>query len=207
MPASIFDWLASPEIGHRPSVVPLSWTTSSSRPLAMLVRRLCGGTYLCGLGRRQTFACTFLRIDRRRPGQYPKGSVDMGPKAKLLASLTTVGMALAGLSLQGFLSTVSVAPAASLADTASRLHVESPKREVLRQPTVLRAEVAAPPLVDPALADHAVAGETTKLLPNPGFEDPYARRASYISSHPPTAKPHIADMLPNPSSEAPPPYR
>ena len=115
---------------------------------------------------------------------------DMNLNAKLVASTVTLGAALVILSLQGCFSSKSELPAGSIVDESPQ-DTASAEKEVRRQPTILRAEVAAPPISGrcaDAFSDSAV--------PNTQFgEDNTPLAASH----------HIADLLPIPSLDAPPP--
>jgi hypothetical protein len=114
----------------------------------------------------------------------------MNLNSKLVASTVTVCAALVILSLQGCFSSESELPASSIVDQ-SPPDTASAAKEVRRQPTILRAEIAAPPISGrcaDAVSDSAVH--------NTQFEEETSPQAA---SH------HIADLLPIPSLDAPPP--
>jgi hypothetical protein len=118
----------------------------------------------------------------------------MNWKAKLVASTVTAIAVLVLTSLQGCLSAVSKAPASSIVDE-SRPNGETSEKEVRHQPTILRAEAAVPPVSDrPADSSVGVAES----------DAPFNRSASPGAGiH--SAHAQIADLLPIPSLDAPPP--
>jgi hypothetical protein len=121
----------------------------------------------------------------------------MDSKAKLVASAVTICAALVILSLQGCLSEISTAPPSSIGDE-SRTDEESSEKNIRRQPTILRAEVAVPPVPEMpderpssyGASDFRFANDVMPVRGNP---------AGY-----PAPNPHIADLLPIPSLDAPP---
>jgi len=127
-----------------------------------------------------------LRCHRRAS---PKGWADMDWKAKLVTSAVTICAALVVVSLQGCMSGTSTAPATSIGDK-SRSDEESTEKEVRRQPTILRAEVATPPTAE-------LSEEGTKFFSASDF-----RSANEIL--PVAGNPQIADLLPVPSLDGPP---
>jgi hypothetical protein len=118
----------------------------------------------------------------------------MNWKAKLVASAVTAFAALVVISLQGCFSAVSKAPASSIVDE-SRPNGQPAEKEVWHQPTILRAEAAAPPVSDRP-ADSPVG----MAVPDAPFNQSTSTNAGIHSVHP-----QIADLLPIPSLDAPPP--
>jgi hypothetical protein len=115
---------------------------------------------------------------------------DMNLNAKLIASTVTVCAALVILSLQGCFSAKSELPAGSIVDESPQGTAPAEKA-VRRQPTILRAEVAAPP----------ISGRGADA-----FSDSAVHKAQFgEETSPIAASHHIADLLPIPSLDAPPP--
>jgi hypothetical protein len=119
-------------------------------------------------------------------------------KAKLVSSAVTICAALVVLFLQGCLSEISSVPPTAIGE-GFQLEQESSEKEVLRQPTILRAEVAAPPTA-------SVADEQIRLEQRPGGPDLEFRVGpeSDPQAGIPAVDSHIADLLPLPSLDHPP---
>lgn len=123
-----------------------------------------------------------------------EGWADMNWKARLVASTVAAFAVLVLTSLQGCLSAVSKAPASSIVEE-SRPDRENSEKEVRHQPTILRAEAAAPPASDRP-ADVPVGSS----VPDAPFNEFASTAAASHSAHP-----QIADLLPISSQDAPPP--
>ena len=114
----------------------------------------------------------------------------MNLNSKLVATTVTVCAALVILSLQGCFSSESELPAGSIVDESPQ-DTASAEKAVRRQPTILRAEVAAPP----------ISGRSADA-----FSDSAVHNTQFgEETSPPGASHHIADLLPIPSLDAPPP--
>jgi len=115
-------------------------------------------------------------------------------KAKLIASILTALAVFVLTSFQGCLSAVSKPPASSIVDE-SRPTGQTPAKEVRHQPTILRAEAAASPVSDRP-ADLPV----SLAAPNALVDQSASPEAGIHSAHA-----QIADLLPIPSLDTPPP--
>ena len=118
----------------------------------------------------------------------------MNLNAKLVAGTVTICGALVILSLQGCFSAKSELPASSI-DGESPPVTASAEKDFRRQPTILRAEVAAPPIYS-RHADES----SNPSVPDTTSDDGASPSAAHHQS-----SPHIADLLPIPSLDAPPP--
>lgn len=119
-------------------------------------------------------------------------------KAKPVTSTLAICAVLGIISLPGCQSESATAPPASIGQE-SKLDFQASEKEVLRQPTILRAEVAAPPaapLPGGGLGDDWSSGGP---VPDARFSSLTLPGAAI-----PAADPHIADLLPLPSLDAPP---
>ena len=122
----------------------------------------------------------------------PEGWADMKSRTKLLAYAVAVCAMLAVLSSQGCSPAGRDLPASSI---QSGLPQDGPAlgQGVKHQPTVLRAEAADPP-ISPVLSDRLVSESGSDSQP------------SELTA-PATPSPHIADLLPVTSLDAPPNQR
>ncbi len=118
----------------------------------------------------------------------------MNWKARLVASTVTALAVLVLTSLQGCLSAVSKAPASSIVDE-SGTNSQTGEKEVRHQPTILRAEAAAPPV-----SDHPADLPIGLAVPEAAFNQSTSPGAGFYSS-----RTQIADLLPIPCLDAPPP--
>jgi hypothetical protein len=115
-------------------------------------------------------------------------------KAKLTASILTAFAIFVLTSLQGCLSAVSKPPANSIVDE-SGANSQTGEKEVRHQPTILRAEAAASPVSDrPADLPVGLAA------PDALVDQSASSEAGIHSVHA-----QIADLLPIPSLDTPPP--
>jgi len=113
-------------------------------------------------------------------------------RAKLFAFAVTVCVAIVILSTQGCFSSESDLPASSIQEGMSE-DAAAVGQGINHQPTILRAEVAAPP-ISGGSSDEPASSSSPEPRPS---ERP-------ISA---TGNPHIADLLPIPSLDAPPSQR
>jgi len=118
-------------------------------------------------------------------------------QAKLVAAAATVLAVLVLSAVEGCLSAVSQAPVTSIVEE-SRPSDDNAAREVQHQPTILRAEAAAPPVSDRP--------EAWPIIPDQA-DEPFAESPAPVGVTD-AGSAQVADLLPvQPLSAAPPSQR